>query len=70
MKKVALIAVVGTALLVLATGAWVADGVKAVRNATRRRRVDGSTEHRALVADHLRRPGTFVPETPDRFATA
>jgi hypothetical protein len=39
-KKVALITIVGTALLVLATGAWIADGVKAVRNTTRRRRDD------------------------------
>ena len=30
MKKVAIITVVGVALLVLATGAWVADGVRAV----------------------------------------
>jgi hypothetical protein len=70
MKKVALIALVGAALLVLATGAWVADGAKAVRRATRRRRADGSTEHRALVAEHLRHPVRFVRETPDRLATA
>jgi hypothetical protein len=70
MKKVALIAIVGTALLVLATGAWVADGVNAVRNATRRRRVERSTRHQALVADHPHHPAPFVPETPERFAVA
>ena len=40
MKNVAIIAVVGIALLVLATGAWIADGVKAVGGASRRRRRD------------------------------
>ena len=37
MKKVAIVTVVGIALLVLATGAWIADGVGAVRGAGRRR---------------------------------
>jgi len=49
MKKVALITLVGTALLVLATGAWVADGVKAVRNATRRRRADQNPDRFATA---------------------
>jgi len=44
MKKVALIAVIGAALLVLATGAWAADGAKAVRNTLRRRRADQTSD--------------------------
>jgi hypothetical protein len=68
MKKVALVTIVGTALLVLAAGAWVADGVNAVRTATRRPRVDRSSRDQALVADHLRHPAPRAPETPDRVA--
>ena len=49
MKKVAIIAVVGVALLVLATGAWVADGVRAVRGAGRRRRSEQGAERFAVA---------------------
>jgi hypothetical protein len=54
MKKVALITIVGAALLVLATGAWIADGVRYVAGTSRRRRA------RAAHAAEVR----------ERFATA
>jgi hypothetical protein len=72
MKKVAIITVVGVALLVLATGAWVADGVRAVRGASRRRRIEHAAEHLSLREARRRSShGTdYAPEGPERFAVA
>ncbi len=69
--KIAFITIVGAALLVLATGAWVADGLRAVRGTGRRRRAERAAEHQAPAEARRRRgPGRFVPEDPDRFAVA
>ena len=73
MKKVAIITIVGVALLVLATGAWVADGVRAVRGAGRRRRVEHAAERHSLHEEARRRSshGTdYAPNGPERFAVA
>jgi hypothetical protein len=70
MKKVAIITVVGVALLVLATGAWVADGVKAVRGASRRRRVEHAAERHSLREDRRHHHPDYAPEGPERFAVA
>jgi hypothetical protein len=70
MKKVAIITVVGVALLVLATGAWVVDGFKAVRNTGRRRRVEEAVERHTLRDDRHHRLPLYAPEGPERFAAA
>jgi hypothetical protein len=46
MKKIGFLTVVALALLVLATGAWIADGIRAVRHAGRTRRVADAVEGR------------------------
>lgn len=70
MKKVAIITVVGVALLLLATGAWVADGVRVVRGAGRRRRGEQAAERHALRDDRRQHPDDYHPEGPERFAVA
>jgi hypothetical protein len=72
MKKVAIITVVGVALLVLATGAWVADGVKAVRGAGRRRSSEEAAGRHTMRDDRRRssRGADYVPEGTERFAVA
>ena len=70
MKKVAIITVVGVALLVLATGAWVADGVRAVRGAGRRRRVEHAAERHSLREARRHYADDYAPEGPERFAVA
>ena len=72
MKNVAIIVVVGVALLVLATGAWVADGVKAVRGASKRRRTEQAADRHALREDRRRSSHgvDYAPEGPERFAVA
>jgi hypothetical protein len=70
MKNVALITVVGVAVLVLATGAWIADGVRAVRSTTRRRRTGRAAERHALREARRHHAAAYLPERPDRFAVA
>jgi len=70
MKKVAIITVVGVALLVLATGAWVADGVRVVRGAGRRRRVEQAAERHSLREARRHHQADYAPEGPERFAVA
>ena len=70
MKKVAIITVVGVAVLVLATGAWIADGVRAVSAASRRRRTERAAGRHALREARRHRPAVYRPERPDRFVVA
>ena len=70
MKKVAIITVVGAAVLVLATGAWIADGVRAVTAASRRRRAERAAGRHALREARRHRATVYRPERPDRFVVA
>ena len=64
MKKIGFITVVAIALLVLATGAWIADGIRAIRDAGRTRRAATPAEER-----RRRRP-PHSPDAPDVVAVA
>lgn len=70
MKKIGFITVVAIALLVLATGAWVADGIRAVRDAGRTRRAAHAAERDALYEDHQHRRRPHSPDVPDPVAVA
>jgi hypothetical protein len=64
MKRIGFITVVAVALLVLATGAWIADGIRAVRGAGRTRRA----AHDGRDPDSQRGPAPRRPDAPDLAA--
>ena len=70
MKKIAFITIVGVALLVLATGAWIADGVRAVRGAGRRRRAEHAAERHPLREARRHYAATAPPRAPEHFVVA
>ena len=70
MKKIGFITVVAIALLVLATGAWIADGIRAVRDAGRTRRAATPAERQAPDEERRRRRPPHSPDAPDVVAVA
>ena len=68
MKRIGFITVVAVALLVLATGAWIADGIRAVRGAGRKRRAAHAAGRDARYADRQRQRAPHRPDAPDRVA--
>jgi hypothetical protein len=68
MKKIGFITVVAVALLVLATGAWIADGIRAVCDAGRTRRAARAAERHALYDDRRHRQAPHTPDGPDLIA--
>ena len=72
MKRIAFFTIVGVALLVLATGAWIADGLRAVRGTDRRRRrAERAAERHPLgVGDRSRKPLPFPEGEPPHFVVA
>jgi hypothetical protein len=70
MKKIGFITVVAVALLVLATGAWIADGIRAVRDAGRTRRAAPAAERQARDEDRRHRRPQHGPDAPDLVAVA
>jgi hypothetical protein len=65
MKKIGFITVVAIALLVLATGAWIADGIRAVRVTGRTRRAAHAAGRNPVHEDRQHRQAPQMPEAPD-----
>ena len=69
MKKVTYIVLIGTALLTLAAGAWIVDGVKWLGTSRRRSQLDRDTRRHALNESRRRSgPTLFTHGGPQHFA--
>ena len=69
MKKATYIVLIGTALVTLAAGAWIVDGVKWVGKSRRRSRLERVTGRHALDESHRRRgPTLFTHGDAQHFA--